>query len=90
MAPDRAPDRAPGGAPDGAAGPRGRGYRPYSYLRPGVDFPAFDLVGEFDRVPPYDGGLSAGQRTRADRLTGCCGRASSSACTTTRCDSPSR
>lgn len=63
-----APDRAPGGAPDGAAGPRGRGYRPYSYLRPGVDFPAFDLVGEFDRVPPYDGGLSAGQRTRADRL----------------------
>jgi len=51
-----------------AADPRGAGYRAYSYLRPGVDVAAFDLVDEFDRVPPYDGGLTDGERERVRRL----------------------
>ena len=42
-------------------------YTSYSYLPPG-DRPEFDLDPEFDRVPPHDLGLDAGQQRRADQL----------------------
>jgi len=44
------------------------GYTAYSYLTPGVDFPAFELTTEFGRVPPYAAGLTAEERERAQRL----------------------
>jgi membrane dipeptidase len=45
------------------------GYRSYSYLEEGKDYPAFELVPEFDRVPPYDGlELSDEQTKRVERL----------------------
>jgi membrane dipeptidase len=53
---------------DDPTDPRRAGYEPYSYLRAGIDFPTFELVPEFDRVPPYSGGLSDAERARADRL----------------------
>lgn len=59
-----------GAAGDAAPDARRAGYRPYSYLRPGTDFPVVELVPEFGRVPPYDGGLSDSQRARAERLLG--------------------
>jgi membrane dipeptidase len=43
-------------------------YSAYSYLTPGEDFRGFELVPEFGRVPPYDGGLTAEQQERARRL----------------------
>lgn len=43
-------------------------YRSYSYLRVGVDIPAFDLDPEVDRVPPYDLGLDADDAARVHRL----------------------
>jgi membrane dipeptidase len=43
-------------------------YTPYSYLTPGVDFPSFELVPQFGRVPPYAAGLTAEQEERAQRL----------------------
>jgi membrane dipeptidase len=47
---------------------RYRGYRSYSYLAPGRDYPVFELAAEIDRVAPYASGLSAEQRSRADEL----------------------
>jgi membrane dipeptidase len=45
------------------------GYRSYSYLEEGKDYPAFELVPELDRVPPYDGlELSDEQTQRVERL----------------------
>jgi membrane dipeptidase len=43
-------------------------YRSYDYLTPGVDLPVFKLAPEFDRVPPYSGGLNPAERSRAERL----------------------
>jgi membrane dipeptidase len=43
-------------------------YRSYGYLTPGVDLPVFKLAPEFDRVPPYSGGLNSAERSRAGRL----------------------
>jgi membrane dipeptidase len=43
-------------------------YRSYGYLRPGVDFPAFELAPEFNRVQPYAGELSTDDRSRTARL----------------------
>ena len=45
-----------------------RGYTAYSYLTAGEDFPSFELVPEFGRVPPYAAGLTAEQQERAGRL----------------------
>jgi len=44
------------------------GYVSFSYLRPGVDYPEFDLAPEFGRVPPYDARLTSEQQARAHRL----------------------
>jgi membrane dipeptidase len=44
------------------------GYTAYSYLTPGVDFPSFDLVPQFGRVPPYQADLTAEEQDRAQRL----------------------
>lgn len=44
------------------------GYRSFSYLRPGEDYPDIRLAAEVDRVPPYDLGLTAEQASRAERL----------------------
>jgi membrane dipeptidase len=44
------------------------GYTAYSYLTPGVDFPAFELAPEFGRVPPYEAELTAEEQERATRL----------------------
>lgn len=46
----------------------GEPYRSYGYLTPGADFPEFELAPEFGRVPPYDDGLDAAERSRAARL----------------------
>jgi membrane dipeptidase len=43
-------------------------YTAYSYLSAGEDFPVFELSPEFGRVPPYQGGLTAGQAQRARQL----------------------
>ncbi|GAA3569011.1 membrane dipeptidase [Microlunatus spumicola] len=43
------------------------GYLAYSYLEPPLALP-FPLAPELGRVPPYDGGLTADERARADRL----------------------
>ncbi len=45
-----------------------RPYTSYSYLTPGADYPQIELAPEFDRVPAYDGRLSADQHDRAARL----------------------
>jgi membrane dipeptidase len=47
---------------------RYRGYRSYSYLAPGRDYPVFELAAEIDRVAPYPSALTAEQRSRADEL----------------------
>ncbi|MGC1287368.1 MAG: membrane dipeptidase [Streptosporangiaceae bacterium] len=52
---------APQPSPEGA-------YTAYSYLTPGVDFPSFELVPEFGRVPPYVARLTAEEEERARRL----------------------
>ncbi len=44
------------------------GYRAYSYLTPGEDFPTFDLAPELGRVAPYVAPVSAEERDRARRL----------------------
>lgn len=45
------------------------GYRSYSYLEEGKDYPAFELCSELDRVPPYDGLELTGEQTqRVERL----------------------
>lgn len=44
------------------------GYRSYQYLREGEDHRAFRLAKDVGRVPPYDLGLSEGQRERAERI----------------------
>jgi len=43
-------------------------YNSFSYLRAGVDYREFHLAPEFDRVPAYDGQLSADERERSARL----------------------
>lgn len=45
-----------------------RGYRSYSYLKPGTDYRLFDLVPELNRVPAYDMKVSPEQEARAMRL----------------------
>jgi membrane dipeptidase len=52
----------------GVTGERQIGYRPYGYLRPGVDFREFELAPQFGRVPPYADGASDSERERAARL----------------------
>ncbi len=44
------------------------GYRSFQYLQPDVDFQAFPLAKEVDRVPPYDYPLSADEQRRADEV----------------------
>jgi membrane dipeptidase len=44
------------------------GYTSYSYLRPGVDYEAFELAAELGREKPYEADLTADQRDRAARL----------------------
>ena len=44
------------------------GYRSYSYLEAGTDYPVFDLDAELDRVPAYDLGLDTAQAERTRRL----------------------
>jgi membrane dipeptidase len=48
--------------------PRYSGYKSYSYLTPGDDYPVFELEKELDRVPPYDLGLDEAQRARVATL----------------------
>ena len=45
-----------------------RPYVSFGYLDAGVDLPTLDLAPEFDRVPVYDGGLSAAEAERAQQL----------------------
>lgn len=47
---------------------RAAGYRPYGYLRPGVDFREFELAPEFGRVPRYADRANEQERARAARL----------------------
>jgi len=44
------------------------GYTSYSYLRPDVDYQAFELAAEIGREQPHEVPLPAGERGRADRL----------------------
>lgn len=44
------------------------GYRSYSYLEAGTDYPVFELDPELDRVPAYDLGLDEAQADRVRRL----------------------
>lgn len=44
------------------------GYAAYSYLRPGIDYEAFELAAELGREKPYEVALPADQRDRAARL----------------------
>jgi membrane dipeptidase len=44
------------------------GYRAFSYLRPGLDYPEIELAPTFGRVPAYDLGLDPQQADRAARL----------------------
>lgn len=50
------------------AGKRFSGYRSFQYLRDGVDYRAFTLSAEVDRVPPFEVPLSREQEERAARL----------------------
>lgn len=43
-------------------------YSSYGYLTPGEDFSVFELAPEFDRVPPYNSGLSVKQLERVQDL----------------------
>ena len=43
-------------------------YTAFSYLQAGTDYPAFELAPEFGRVPAYQGGLTASQSERSQRL----------------------
>jgi len=45
-----------------------KGYRSYQYLRPGVDYKAFDLVKEIERVTPYKLELTPQEEKRTERL----------------------
>jgi membrane dipeptidase len=47
---------------------RDAGYRSYSYLQPGRDYRAFDLVAEVDRVPPHLVQVSDAEEARVWRL----------------------
>lgn len=47
---------------------RYEGYRSFSYLEEGVDYPAFTLAPEVDRVPPYRLPLSPAEETRVENL----------------------
>ncbi|RMH17809.1 MAG: diguanylate cyclase [Gemmatimonadetes bacterium] len=47
---------------------RWEGYRSFSYLRPGVDYRAFELAPELDRVPPAPVPLTPEEEARAERL----------------------
>jgi membrane dipeptidase len=47
--------------------PRYDGYRSYSYLEEGVDYEAYELCDELDRVPSYDLELTDAQRERTER-----------------------
>jgi membrane dipeptidase len=44
------------------------GYTSYSYLRPDIDYEAFELAPELGREPEYEVALSDGQRERTTRL----------------------
>jgi membrane dipeptidase len=44
------------------------GYRSFDYLRPHVDYRAFELAPEIGRVPVHDLGLTAAQHDRVTRL----------------------
>lgn len=44
------------------------GYRSYQYLEPGIDFEAFRLAPEIDRVPAYDYPLSSDEQRRVDGI----------------------
>lgn len=44
------------------------GYKSFDYLEPGVDYQAFPLAKEIDRVPSHRPELSAAQEERAQRL----------------------
>lgn len=48
--------------------PRYVGYRSYSYLEAGVDYPTFGLAPEEGREPVYDSGLDPEQRERVVRI----------------------
>ena len=43
-------------------------YQSYGYLRTGVDLASFELAPEFDRVAPYEGGVSVADQARAAAL----------------------
>ncbi|WP_406632975.1 hypothetical protein [Amycolatopsis sp. WGS_07] len=47
---------------------RYRGYRSFSYLEPGTDFPEFEPSADVGRLPPHDLGLTAAESARAERL----------------------
>jgi membrane dipeptidase len=47
---------------------RYRGYTSFSYLEEGVDYQAFDLAEELDRVPAYNLGLTEEEGERTQRL----------------------
>jgi membrane dipeptidase len=44
------------------------GYTSYSYLRPGIDYEAFELAAELDREPAYETALPESGQERAARL----------------------
>lgn len=45
-----------------------RGYRAFSWLRPGIDLPDIELAPSFGRVPAFDLGLDDAQSQRVRRL----------------------
>jgi len=47
---------------------RYQGYRSFQYLEEGVDYPAFPLAAEVDRVPPFVVPLTAEEEEHASRL----------------------
>ena len=47
---------------------RYQGYRSFQYLEEGLDYPAFPLAAQVDRVPPFVVPLSAEEEERAERL----------------------
>jgi membrane dipeptidase len=48
--------------------PAFQGYTAYGYLEPGIDYEYFELADQVGRVPAYDGGLTAAEQERVDRL----------------------